>query len=78
MSALKHIRKTIMGLTQSEMAAITGASQATVSRWETGELSPTLKEMQVILDAAEKADKPFDKRLFFDNFPDVEKSGAAA
>ena len=67
-----------LGLTQDELALITDTTQATVSRWENGKLSPSLVEMQLILDAAEKAGKSFDKRLFFEDIPDTEKSGAAA
>lgn len=42
------IRKHIFGIRQDEMAAITGASQATVSRWESGELEPDRRQMDAI------------------------------
>lgn len=52
MSTLEHIRKTVLGITQVEFAAIAGVTQGTVSRWENGEGSPTLAEMARVRDEA--------------------------
>ena len=45
MSAILNIRKNVLGLTQKELADVAGTGQATVSRWETGELSPDLTQL---------------------------------
>jgi transcriptional regulator with XRE-family HTH domain len=47
-----YLRKTVLKVTQSEMARITDASQATVSRWESGELEPDRRQLQAVRDAA--------------------------
>ena len=52
MSAIAHIRKSVLGLSQAELAARTGVAQATVSRWEKGELFPNLRELRIIRDEA--------------------------
>ena len=67
MSAIARIRKELLGLTQAELAAITGVTQATVSRWERGELFPNLRELALIREAA-KAAKPdaWDDSLIFE------------
>lgn len=52
MSTIAHIRKSVLGLSQAELAARTGVAQATVSRWEKGELFPNLRELTIIRDAA--------------------------
>lgn len=48
MSALRRIRKDVLSLSQAEIAALVGVSQGTVSKWENGELAPSLSEMAVI------------------------------
>lgn len=52
MSTIAHIRKTVLGLSQAELATKTGVAQATVSRWEKGELFPNLRELTIIRDEA--------------------------
>lgn len=75
MSAIAHIRKSVLGLSQAEVAALTGVTQATVSRWEKGELFPNLRELGVLRQAAREKDASFDDRLFFDP-PAVEATAA--
>lgn len=48
MNAVLHIRKNVLGINQSAFALIAGAAQATVSRWENGELSPDLQQLTAI------------------------------
>jgi predicted transcriptional regulator len=65
MSALRHIRKDVLALSQSEMAVIAGVSQGTVSKWENGELDPSLDEMSRIRDEAMSRGVTWDDRWFF-------------
>lgn len=60
-----HIRKDFLKLTQSEMAVVTGVSQATVSRWETGELEPSRSELARIRDEAMRRNLSWNDSLFF-------------
>jgi len=54
MYALAHIRKTRLGLTQAAFAELAEVNQSTVSRWERGELSPTVEEVNRIIAGAKK------------------------
>jgi transcriptional regulator with XRE-family HTH domain len=70
---LIHIRKSIFGFTQAEMARLAKVSQGTVSRWEAGELSPDRNAMRRIRAAALKKvslkrgrGKSWDDRWFFE------------
>lgn len=45
---LRTIRKNILNLSQVEMAELTATTQATVSRWETGELEPDRGQLAMI------------------------------
>lgn len=40
MNPILHIRKNVLGVSQATFAAIAGASQAVVSRWENGDAEP--------------------------------------
>lgn len=51
MSTIKYIRKEILKLKQADFAVIANATQASVSRWETGELSPDLTQLASIREA---------------------------
>lgn len=48
MNALRHIRMSILRVSQADLARIAHSSQSTVSRWECGELHPSLAEMALI------------------------------
>lgn len=74
MHPIEHIRKNILGITQGALAAITGVTQATVSRWEAGELEPGRGEMERIRATARARGLAWDDRWFFE----VPRSEAAA
>lgn len=81
MNPLQHIRKSILDLTQAEMAEIAGVRQATVSRWEHGELEPSRDELDRIRTEALKRGVEWDDKWFFEASPSSPKSpteGAAA
>lgn len=67
MSSLFHVRKNVLQITQSEMAALTGARQATVSRWERGELEPDRRQLTAIRDEAKRRGLKWDDRWFFES-----------
>lgn len=48
MRPIEHIRRNVLHLSQAGLAELTGVSQATVSRWESGELEPSRAEMEII------------------------------
>ena len=48
MNTVAHIRKSVLDITQSALAEIAGTKQATVSRWERGEVFPDLEQMRAI------------------------------
>ena len=66
MRSFAHIRKAVFGVTQAEMASIVRVSQATVSRWEAGEGSPTAKDMRRIRNSAIKRGLVWNDRWFFE------------
>lgn len=66
MTQLLRIRKDILRLTQAEMAEIAGATQATVSRWESGELEPSRDQIEMILVCARGKGIDLSPADFFD------------
>lgn len=66
MNTVAHIRKTILGINQSALAAIAGATQATVSRWETGELSPDLSQLSAIREEVKRRGLQWNDAWFFE------------
>lgn len=66
MSSLRHIRKSVLGLSQAELATIASVSQGTVSKWEAGELDPNLDEMARIRDEARRRGLEWDDSWFFE------------
>jgi len=67
MNTLKHIRKNIFSVTQSEFAQIAGVTQATVSRWESDDdtATPSLTEMSRIRGVARERGVSWDDTWFF-------------
>lgn len=76
MSTIRRIRKDILSLSQAEIAAIVGVSQGTVSKWESGELSPSLDEISIIRREAIARGVCWDDGWFFGPAPS--KTGEAA
>ena len=54
MSPITRIRTQVFGLDQAKFAALAGATQGTVSRWERGILEPSLTHLQKIRAEAEQ------------------------
>lgn len=65
MNQLCRIRLEVFGATQEEMATIAGVSQATVSRWEAGQMQPTLRRLKRIRAAAQARRLKWNDRWFF-------------
>lgn len=70
MNPIAHIRQEILKVPQSVLADIAGTTQATVSRWENGELNPDIEQMAAIREAAIERGLSWDDRWFFEP-PDV-------
>lgn len=66
MHPIEHIRKNVLGVSQTVLAGITGVTQATVSRWETGELEPGREELDRIRTEARSRRLLWDDRWFFE------------
>lgn len=66
MRPIEHIRKAVLDVSQVEFAAIAETTQATVSRWESGQLDPDLTELGRIRDAVKARGLPWDDRWFFE------------
>lgn len=69
MNAMLHIRKIVLGLSQVQLAEVAGVSQATVSRWESGQWEPNRDELVKIREWARINEIPFDDAAFFDPAP---------
>ena len=63
------IRKDILGVSQTEFAALAGVEQSTVSRWESGQFEPTRAEMRKLRAAVIARGLPWDDTWFFDGPP---------
>ena len=77
MNTILHIRKNVIEVSQTTLAAIAGTNQATVSRWERGELFPNLEQMRAIRSAVLDSGGDWDDRWFFE-VPDAGVSETAA
>lgn len=69
MKPLEHIRKNLFSVSQAAFSEIAGVTQATVSRWESGELEPGRAEMAAIREEALRRDIQWNDRLFFEAPP---------
>jgi transcriptional regulator with XRE-family HTH domain len=69
MNTMARIRKQLFRETQSAFGAIARTSQATVSRWETGELDPTLDQLCRIRAEARRRRLPWKDAWFFQTSP---------
>lgn len=71
MNPMPIIRKDILNVSQADLAEIAGTSQATVSRWEKGELQPDRAQLAKIRQAAMGRGLVWDDTWFFDppSFP---------
>jgi len=76
-ASLYLIRKTVFNIPQDEMASIAGVSQATVSRWESGELEPDRKQMDAIRAEAVKRKIKWRDDWFFDAAKIPQQASAA-
>lgn len=65
MGPIEHIRRNILKETQTGFAAIAGVTQATVSRWETGEFEPSRDELDRIRSEALARGLPWNDLWFF-------------
>jgi len=65
MTPIEHIRRNVFGLSQTAFADIAGTTQASVSRWENGELEPGREEMAKIRKRAMQVGH-WDDRWFFE------------
>lgn len=61
-----RIRKSILGMTQVELAAVAGVSQGTVSKWEAGELEPDRVQLGLIRSAVIGRELVWDDSWFFE------------
>lgn len=66
MTAIEHIRRSVLQLSQAELARIASTSQATVSRWEAGELKPDISQMAAIRAEAKRRGIDWQDVWFFE------------
>jgi DNA-binding transcriptional regulator YiaG len=77
MTPIENIRRNVLKLTQADMAALAGVSQATVSRWESGRLVVDGDAMtRIRLKAREQSD--WSDALFFSLPQSIRDAGATA
>lgn len=66
MNPIRHIRLCVFEAIQADFAEFAGVTQATVSRWETGEFEPNRDDLERIREAAIKQGRPWEDRWFFE------------
>lgn len=66
MGPIEHIRKSVLGISQADLARIAETTQPTVSRWENGELEPSRAEMARIRSAVAARDIAWSDSWFFE------------
>lgn len=77
MGPIEHIRKKILGVSQADLAGIAGTTQATVSRWENGQLEPSRVELALIRDAVARQGLDWNDSWFFEAPTPSEQESAA-
>lgn len=60
MSTIRKVRKELLKISQAELAEMAGVTQSTVSRWERGELSPSLDEVARLIASSAGRLRPSD------------------
>lgn len=66
MNTVLHLRKNILKLSQAELAEVAKTTQATVSRWENGELSPDLDQLTRLRQEVLSRELTWDDAWFFE------------
>lgn len=66
MNQLRRIRCKVFKVTQADMAEIAGTRQATVSRWETNKLKPSLAQLTRIRSEAHRRGLEWNDSWFFE------------
>lgn len=66
MRPIENVRRKVFNVPQSEFAEIAGTSQASISRWEKGDLEPSHSEMDRIRSEAAKRGLPWHDSFFFE------------
>jgi len=66
MNTLRHIRRTVFKVTQVEMAGIAGVRQATISRWEQDDCTPSLSALKRIRKEARRRGLKWNDSWFFE------------
>lgn len=66
MLPVEHIRRNVLRMSQAAFAEVAGVSQATVSRWESGEWEPNRNELEQIRAAAIARGVPWKDSWFFE------------
>jgi transcriptional regulator with XRE-family HTH domain len=69
MNSMAHIRKSVLKLSQAQMAAIACCTQALVSYWESGEQFPNKEHMGRIRSYAKASGIKWDDSWFFEAPP---------
>lgn len=63
---IKYVRDEVLQITQAQLAEIAGVTQATVSRWEKGQLEPGRGELRRIKQAVLDKGAAWDDRWVFE------------
>lgn len=76
MTSFRHIRRDVLGLTQTQLAGALNVTQAAVSQWESGKGSPTLENIRRLRAFAIGQGAPWNDAWIFDAVPpsDVSRS----
>lgn len=78
MGPIEHIRKSVLKISQTELAGIAGTTQATVSRWETGDLEPDRDQLARIRSAVKDRELAWDDGWFFEAPASAQSAPAGA